>query len=91
MKKEIILPDRIKLPEALIPQDRKLTKMEVVVLKSLLYGFDPQEIANEIFVSVRTIQNHVNNLHEKLKFHSSAAMIAAIYKNYLMKYGFNNN
>lgn len=85
------LPDRKELPNDLIPAVPELTKTEVVVLKYLLIGFDPQDIANEIFVSLRTIRNHIANVHIKLKVNSTAAMIAGIYRNYLFKDGFNYN
>lgn len=75
----------------LIPKNPALTKMEVVVLKSLLYGFDPQDIANEVFISVRTIRNHINSIHTKLKYQSTAAMIAAIYQTYIKTNGIKYN
>jgi two-component system response regulator DegU len=44
----------------------KLTPREVDVLRLLAQGLDNQNIASRLFLTTRTIQNHVSNIYSKL-------------------------
>lgn len=47
-----------------------LTKREIDVLRKLADGLTTEQIAGELFVSVNTVRNHVNNIIRKLNVHS---------------------
>lgn len=44
-----------------------LTPREVDVLRLLAQGFNNQSIASQLFLTTRTIQNHVSNIYSKLQ------------------------
>lgn len=48
----------------------QLTRREVDVLRRLADGLTTEQIADELFVSVNTVRNHVNNIIRKLNVHS---------------------
>ena len=47
-----------------------LTTREVEVLRQVAKGLAYREIAEELFVSHRTVQNHVQNVLRKLQLHN---------------------
>ena len=47
-----------------------LTKREIDVLRRLADGLTTEQIATELFVSLNTVRNHVNNIIRKLNVHS---------------------
>ena len=49
------------------PQEPKLTPRENEVLKLVAKGYSYREIAESLFVSVKTVQNHVQNILTKLQ------------------------
>jgi DNA-binding NarL/FixJ family response regulator len=49
------------------PDEPKLTPRENEILKLVAKGFTYREIAEELFVSVKTVQNHVQNILTKLQ------------------------
>jgi len=51
-----------------------LTQREKEVLKLIAEGFSNKEIANQLFISFKTVEKHRANLREKLDLHSSAAL-----------------
>ncbi|MDN6021030.1 MAG: response regulator transcription factor, partial [Acidipropionibacterium jensenii] len=48
----------------------RLTSREVEVLRRVAQGMAYREIAEELFVSHRTVQNHVQNVLRKLQLHN---------------------
>jgi len=48
------------------PELKKLTDTEINILKLLTENKTSREIANELFISVRTVQNHRTNICSKL-------------------------
>lgn len=50
--------------------DHALTTREVEVLRRVAKGMAYREIADELFVSHRTVQNHVQNVLKKLQLHN---------------------
>ena len=51
-----------------IKNDQGLTRREKEVLSFLSKGLSNKEIANEIFVDKRTVENHLHNIKEKLGY-----------------------
>ena len=44
-----------------------LSKREMEVLKILAQGFSNQEIADQLFISLKTVKTHVSNIFNKLE------------------------
>lgn len=56
-----------------------LSNRELEVLELIVNGFDNQEIADKLFISVQTVRNHIRHIYEKLHVHSkSQAVVKAI-------------
>ncbi|MCG8573551.1 MAG: response regulator transcription factor [Flavobacteriales bacterium] len=60
-------------------EEYKLTKREMSVLERLCLGSAYKQIADELFISERTVNSHVNNIYKKLRVNNaiSASNIAS--------------
>jgi DNA-binding CsgD family transcriptional regulator len=56
--------------------DYELTAREKEVLKHLADGYNYQEIADKIFISVDTVRHHIRNIYKKLHVHSQSEAVA---------------
>jgi two-component system response regulator NreC len=65
----------IKPSDDAIDQLDLLSKREVEVLKGIATGRTSQEIADELFISIRTVDTHRKNIHEKLNTKRIADLI----------------
>lgn len=54
---------------------QKLTSTELKVLKLIAEKLSSKEIAERLFVSVRTVENHRNNICIKLELHGANALL----------------
>ena len=54
-----------------------LSSREVEVLELIAAGKSNQEIANDLFLSVRTVERHISTIYEKIGAHGKAARAAA--------------
>lgn len=62
--------------------DYELSQREKEVLSLLADGYNYQEIANSLFISVDTVRHHIRNIYRKLHVHSQSEAVAkAIRKN----------
>ncbi|TAK58881.1 MAG: response regulator transcription factor [Bacteroidetes bacterium] len=52
-----------------------LTKREIEILQYIAEGFTNVQIAEKLFLSVRTINTHRNNLMQKLNIHETASLV----------------
>lgn len=52
-----------------------LTKRECDIIPLIVKGFTHKEIAENLFISRRTVDNHVSNIMNKLSIHSKADII----------------
>ena len=59
-------------PSRPIPE---LTERETEVLKLVATGMSYKEIASELFISHRTVQNHVQNTLGKLQLHNRIELV----------------
>ena len=60
-------------------EDFSLTKRELEVLDAIVNGANNKEIAENLFISIETVRNHIRHIYEKLQVHSkSEAVIKAI-------------
>ncbi len=56
-----------------------LTKREKEILHLLVEGIDNHSIAEDLFISVQTVRNHIRHIYEKLQVHSKTqAVVKAI-------------
>ena len=78
----------IELPSAeptITPNPAGLSPREVDVLGLIARGASNQEIADELFLSVRTVERHISTIYEKLGAHGKAARASATA--YALKHG----
>ena len=61
-------------------QGVSLTKREVEILALVAKELSNQEIADKLFISVRTVQTHRINLTQKLGVHNTAGLVKEAYK-----------
>uniref|UniRef100_A0A832G8R5 Response regulator transcription factor n=1 Tax=Ignavibacterium album TaxID=591197 RepID=A0A832G8R5_9BACT len=57
-------------------EDYKLSSREIEVLNLLADGYNYQEIAESIFISVDTVRHHIRNIYKKLHVHSQSEAVA---------------
>lgn len=50
-----------------IRKELSLTNREINVLKSICTGKTKKELAKELFISERTLYNHIQNIYDKLE------------------------
>ncbi|MEJ5262214.1 MAG: response regulator transcription factor [Ignavibacterium sp.] len=57
-------------------EDYKLSSREIEVLNLLADGYNYQEIAESMFISVDTVRHHIRNIYKKLHVHSQSEAVA---------------
>jgi DNA-binding NarL/FixJ family response regulator len=63
-----------------------LTDRELEVLKALAKGYSNQKIAEELYISQRTVQNHLHNVYNKLGINGrTEAVLYAIQEGIISK------
>jgi len=67
-----------------IKQKIKLTKREQEILDLICEGYTNNEIAEKLFISSRTVDNHRANLLSKTSTKNTASLVAFAYKNNLL-------
>jgi DNA-binding NarL/FixJ family response regulator len=63
----------------------RLTARETEVLRLLADGYEPADIAKQLFISRRTVGTHLENVMRKLGVHSRAQAVALAYRKDLVK------
>ncbi len=71
-----------KKSSTLLPQ---LTKRELEVLKLFAEGYNNNEIADKLFLSVRTIESHKNHILQKTNMKNSVELIKYAIKNKIIE------
>lgn len=71
-------------PEANQKQSDSLTDREMEVLYNVVNGNTNKEIARKLYISVRTVDSHKNNIMHKLKLKSSVELVKYAIKNKLV-------
>jgi two-component system response regulator DevR len=64
-----------------------LTSRETEVLRRLADGLTTEQIAADLYVSVNTVRNHVNNIIRKLNVHSRLEAVSFAIRNGLIRVG----
>ena len=62
-----------------------LSSREIEVLKKLMKGYDPQQVADKLNCSIATIKTHIRHIHAKLNVNTTTKSIAWGFKNGLDK------
>lgn len=73
----------VKAPAA--NHDNQLSKRELEVLQLIASGFSNQEIADKLFISLRTVTNHRASLYQKTNVNNTAALLALAIRNKWVK------
>ena len=60
----------------LLEKDYGLSDREVGVLNLLAEGYNYQEIAESLYISVDTVRHHIRNIYKKLHVHSQSEAVA---------------
>lgn len=58
----------------------RLTDRELEILRMIARGRRPTEVADRLFVSVKTVKNHLTSIYSKLGVTSGAQAVAAAYR-----------
>ena len=64
-------------------EQNTLTKREKEVIKLVVEGLTNKEIADKLFISIRTVDSHKNNIMQKLNLKSSVELVKYAIKNNL--------
>jgi DNA-binding NarL/FixJ family response regulator len=75
LARKAVAPPRVAEDEPLTPRERE-------VLRLLALGLSNHEIAGKLFITKRTVQNHVSNIYGKLDLDSRAEAVL-----YAIRYG----
>ena len=54
------------------------TKREFIALKNIAIGFTAKEIANQMQISPRTAEEHINNIKQKLGVQHKSRILSAL-------------
>jgi len=62
-----------------------LTNREIEIIKLVAEGFINKEIADKLYISIRTVDSHKNNIMQKLKLKSTVDLVKYAIKNNLIE------
>lgn len=65
-------------------RDERLTKRELDVLACIAKGFSNKDIADALFVSEKTVKNHLTNIFRKLNVNDRTQALIYVLKNNIM-------
>ncbi|MEI6766701.1 MAG: response regulator transcription factor [Bacteroidota bacterium] len=65
--------------------EEKLTNREIEILKLFASSLSNQEIADKLFISVRTVESHKNHIMQKLELKSTVDLIKFAIRNKLVE------
>jgi NarL family two-component system response regulator LiaR len=71
--------------EKKMKQDVPLSEREMEVLKHMSQGLSNKQIADELFISIRTVETHKHNLMKKLDIYSTAELVIYAIQNNIIK------
>ena len=75
-----VLESVIKAPLHEDKASRVLTLRESEVLKLIATGLKNKQIAQELFISIKTVETHRTNIMQKLDIHSTASLVQYAFK-----------
>ncbi len=75
---------KFKAEQSLI-DNKTLTIREIEILKLAVVGLSNKEIADKLFISIKTVDSHKNNIMQKLKLKNTAEMVLYAVKNKIIE------
>lgn len=85
---EIMLKSYIQKAKAKNADARDLTelsKREIEILKMLAEGYPNSEIAEKLFISIRTVESHKSHIMQKLMIHTNVELVKFAIRNKLIE------
>ncbi len=76
---------KIKAEDDINSKDNSLSIRETEILKLFVEGLSNAEIADKLFISVRTVESHKNHIMQKMGFKSTVEMVKYALKNNIAK------
>jgi DNA-binding NarL/FixJ family response regulator len=76
------------MPIPLVPADLqdKLSKTEARIIRLIAEGKNTKEIAQELYVSIKTVENHKYNIAQKLGLTGRNSLTEYVIKNIIQPY-----
>jgi len=68
-----------------VMEKNELTNREIEILKLAAIGLSNKEIADKLFISIKTVETHKNHIMQKLKLKNSAELVIFAVKNQLIE------
>lgn len=62
-----------------------LTTREIEIIEKIADGYCSKEIANLLFISVRTVETHRKNIIQKLGFNNFYSVLSYAFKNNILE------
>jgi DNA-binding NarL/FixJ family response regulator len=62
-----------------------LTERQMEILKLVANGLSNSEIGNKLYISTRTVENHISTIFSKLNIHSRVEAAALVHANQIKK------
>ncbi len=56
-------------------RQKELSVRELDILRLVATGYNNQQIADQLFISIRTVETHKNHIMQKLELHSTADLV----------------
>jgi DNA-binding NarL/FixJ family response regulator len=85
---EIMLKSYIQKAKSKYADPRDLTdlsKREIEILRMLAEGFPNNEIAEKLFISIRTVESHKSHIMQKLEIHTTVELVKFAIRNKLIE------
>ncbi|MEM7101908.1 MAG: response regulator transcription factor [Bacteroidota bacterium] len=79
--KSLALMRKAPSPSASTPETYKLSPRETEVLEHVASGLTYNNIAEKLFLSPKTVRNHIENIYKKLEVHSKVEAVQIALKN----------
>jgi len=76
---------KIKQSEEIASKEAVLSTRETEILKLFVEGLSNSEIADKLFISIRTVESHKNHIMQKMGFKSTVEMVKYAIKNNITK------
>lgn len=82
---EILIENFLKSKTKKEGQNNKLTERETEILQAITKGMTNQQLADNLHISVRTVEAHKSNIMKKLKINSTAELVVYAIKHKIVK------
>ncbi|TVQ16434.1 MAG: DNA-binding response regulator [Bacteroidetes bacterium] len=82
---EILIENFLKSKTKKDGQNNKLTDRETEILQAITKGMTNQQLADNLHISVRTVEAHKSNIMKKLKINSTAELVVYAIKHKIVK------